>query len=276
MIDDLKRLINLQALDNRIHELELQKKEFPQSVEKLKEEMKKAEVGAEHIASEIAEIGNEKKALNEQVAQASTLLGRSQERLRMIKTNKEYDAVHQEIETNKRTVSTAEKRLSNMAGDEGRLSEQLQQARGEMDKIKTQNDPQISEMQSKISGIDAQIAEVTKERDALITTISKHVIRMYDYIRSRRKSAHILATVSESGRSCSICHKILEMQLINEVRRGTRIINCESCGSILIWTGGDAPLPPPPQPKPRTEQAEEGPLLPSEREESGAEPGNEE
>ena len=99
MSNDIKKLLTLQECDLRIVELENSKKEFPIRVAELEKAIADAAGTVEETKERIEEITNEKKAAEEQIANAKLSLEKSQERLNTIRTNKEYDAVHAEIES---------------------------------------------------------------------------------------------------------------------------------------------------------------------------------
>jgi len=65
--------------------------------------------------------------------------------------------------------------------------------------------------------------------------INKSILRTYDLIRKRRKQGRVISHVTET-RTCSVCYKELEPQLMNEIKRSSKLIMCQSCGSIFIWT----------------------------------------
>ncbi len=109
----------------------------------------------------------------------------------------------------------------------------VETSKTEYDRIKTENEPQIADLKSKIGAIDSVISEITKERDLIVPKISKQYLRTYDLIRRKKKTGKALSHVTT--RTCGICFKVLEPQLINEIKRGLKMILCQNCGSILIW-----------------------------------------
>jgi predicted nucleic acid-binding Zn-ribbon protein len=83
------------------------------------------------------------------------------------------------------------------------------------------------------------IAELTARRNEIMATVPKAILRTYDYILKRRKTGQVLSFVKGDARTCSVCFKILEPQLINEIRKGAKMITCQNCGSIFIWKNED-------------------------------------
>jgi predicted nucleic acid-binding Zn-ribbon protein len=108
-------------------------------------------------------------------------------------------------------------------------------AAAELEKVKLENGPKIDEIQAKIDTLSASIAELTERRGKITGSVSKSLLRTYDYILKRRKNGQVLSFVDAEKRTCSVCHKILEPHLMSEIRRGAKMTTCQSCGSIFIW-----------------------------------------
>ena len=234
MISDLEYLVQLQEIDLRIKEQELSREQFPAAVAELRQAISNAQDATEKANAKLQKAEEEKRTFEEQVQKGHELLERSQSRLNSIKTNREYDAVHAEIETQKNLINNAEQKRKNLANEIERLKTLAEENKQELERIKSENEPQIAELEQKIGTIDSNIAEITKERDAVIPNISKQVLRTYDLIRKKRKTGRALSLVSNS-RTCTVCYKVLEPQLYNEIKRGIKLILCQNCGSIYVW-----------------------------------------
>lgn len=246
MSTDFKNLIELQKIDLRIIKLEQSKEEFPKTVENLEKIISDAKGVLENIETRLEEARTEKKAIEEQKVNAKRSLEKSQERLNSVKTNKEYDAVHTEIETHKNLLSTADKKIQRFSDEIEAIEKELEEAKGEFDKAVEDNQPQIDELKEKIATIDSAIAEVVTEREKLLPNINKRYVRTYDHIRMGRKKGMVISIVEGTHTNCSICYQKLQPQVVNQVRKGSDLVFCQNCGSILIWkelvdgeTGGE-------------------------------------
>jgi predicted nucleic acid-binding Zn-ribbon protein len=240
MNDDLRKLVELQEIDFRIQEQELSSKEFPEKVTELEGETAAKQERVDAIVAKIESLRGEEKSLQEQVVEANEALEKSRERLNTIKTNREYDAVHAEIESKNQTLVYAEGRSEQLVKEASELEESLKTAQEELEAVKTENDPKVAELKGKIATIGSRIDEIMKERNAFTPQVPKQHIRSYEYIRRRRKTGHVLSRVKPGDRTCSVCFKVLESQLVNEIRSGRSLIMCQSCGSILIWDDSPA------------------------------------
>lgn len=235
MIDDLENLRVLQEIDLRIRQQELAQEQFPATVEELQTAITKSKESLEGFEAKLKKAQSEIQAFEDQIHNNRDMLEKSQSRLNSIKTNREYDAVHAEIESQKNSINNAENRKKNLLEDVEKLQQLVNEKAKEYEQIKTENEPQIEELKSKIAAIDSTIAQISKERDVVVPKISKPILRTYDLIRKKRKTGRALSNVT--GKTCAICYKVLEPQLFNEIKRGNKMILCQNCGSIFIWDG---------------------------------------
>ena len=240
MIQDLECLIKLQNIDLRIKEQELAKEQYPAAVLDLQKQIKNAEGSRDAAAARLAQLTGGISEFDGQTAKLRENLSKSQERLNSIQTNREYDAVHKEIEAQKSMLGTSENRKAGLEEEIEKQKTALEEAEKEFERIKAELEPRIADLTAKIGAIDSVIAEITVERDAVSPQVSQHTQRTYDSIRKKRKNGKAVSLVSSGARTCSTCFMVLQPQVYNVVKRGSKIVICESCGSILIYDESSA------------------------------------
>jgi predicted nucleic acid-binding Zn-ribbon protein len=234
MIQDLERLIELQGIDLRIREQELAKEQYPAAVADLERRIAQAESDGGAAVARLERVTGGIKEIDDQTAKLRESLDKSQERLNSIQTNREYDAVHKESEAQKSMLGASEGKKSALEADIERLKAEGAEAQSGFESLRSELTPQIEELNAKIGVIDSVIAEIMAEREKVSPHISLQTMRVYDAIRKKRKSGKAISLVGEN-KTCSVCFMVLQPQLCSEIRRGTKIILCESCGSMLIW-----------------------------------------
>ena len=243
MEQNLERLLTLQEIDLRIHELEQSKVDFPKEVVQREALIAEAQAGVDAAGKKVDAGDAAIKGVDDAVATAKAALDKSQDRLNAITSNREYDAVHAEIETHKATIAGAQTKLKNLADEKEKAGVTAQETLQKLETIKKEHEAVIADLKGKIATIDQQIAEVQKERAAIAATITRPFLSTYEFIRKKRKSGKVLAYVN-ADRTCGVCFKVLESRVIMEIKRGKKLPVCEICGSLLIWHD-DAPAPAP-------------------------------
>jgi len=245
MIQDLEYLVKLQDIDLRIREQELAKEQYPAAVANLTKRIEQAEAAKNTAALRLEQLSGGISAIDSQTAKLRDSLAKSQERLNSIKTNREYDAVHKEIEDQKVMLGSSEGKKAGLEADIDRHKNALEEAEKTYENVKAELQPQIDDLNSKIGAIDSVIVSITKERDEISPRISHATMRTYDSIRKKRKTGRAVSLVNES-KTCAVCNVVLRPQLFNEIRRGSNFLLCESCGSMLIWNEAVAQSAPQP------------------------------
>jgi hypothetical protein len=226
MLRDIEYLMQLQEIDIRIYEQELAKKQLPATVAELQKLMDMARKTMETAQERSKTAEQELLTLEDQMIKAEENLAKSQERLNSIKTNREYDAVHAEIETHKGIIHSSEARKKKVAEEIDRQKEAAKSAIEVFEQVRTENEPKIAELSAAIASIDSV---------AITPLIAKPILRTYDLIRNRRNHGRVLSEVS-SARTCTVCYKVLEPHLVSDIKRAAKLILCQNCGSIFVWT----------------------------------------
>lgn len=235
MIKDLELLVQLQSVDLSIHDQLQSQSDLPVQLSSLERSIAAATKAVESFGSQLAANAAEKKLFDEKVLDAKNALEKSQERLNSIKTNREYDAVHAEIENFKNIIAGADAKTRNLLAEADKLTIALEEKKADFDKINAENEPKIADLKSRIASIDSTVAALKREREGIAASVPKSLLRTYDHILSRKKSGKVLSYVGTDSQTCSSCFKVLETQLINEIRRGTKLLTCQNCGAIFVW-----------------------------------------
>ena len=233
MNGDLELLLKLQNVDYDLGELERSKEYIPDMMESLRREIEESERKLEEIRDVLTHARLEQKDVDVQLQQKQERLKGLQGRMMAIKTNKEYDALVSEIDQIKREISNFETRgvelIEIIEGNEKELAELDEKVSG----IRGVNDRQLASLQEQIDSVGTKISEKELERKDLLNHINKRAISVYERIRKGRGGAVVVAV---KKRACGACFKSLPPQRIQEIKMGERIITCDSCGRMLIWT----------------------------------------
>ncbi len=238
MKEELNNLLELSDLDKKAYNLRKSNKDLPIKINELKSDIEKAESSLSEINSLIE--GSEKKIRENKAFTEDEMkaLEASEERLKNISTNKEYDAAHSEIATHRRNIEDAqantlhyEQVLENLKEDKKAIEENYNAI------IKT-NNPELEVLEKDLDSLETRIsAEVEKSKEPR-GKISRKLIGVYDRIKNRRKSPNIISVLNWESGVCTVCNRTQPPQKVNEVSKMDKIVTCETCGSILIWKEG--------------------------------------
>lgn len=230
------KLFALAAIDANAVELRKKRADIEGRARALGEERDRrlrilAEVQSEYTEREKLRAQEE----NLLAAEEMTILDRRKQ-LQSIGGAKAAKIIEREIEIAARSLQTLEERVTKAMEEvdksRSRLS-MITDASKEIEEIiaseKDSNDSQLSE-------ISERIADIKREREAVIREISKmddRIITLYERIRTRYPMDPVAST--KDG-SCRSCFRALPNQLFNLILAGNTRIQCPGCSRILVLT----------------------------------------
>jgi predicted nucleic acid-binding Zn-ribbon protein len=232
MQNDLEKLLQLQIIDYDLGELERSKEYLPDMMENLTREIEDAKSKLESASQQFNEAKVRQKNLELDLAAKEEELQRFQKQMMTIKTNKEYDALVAEIDAVKTVISQKETEFLETMDLISQLEKEVPDLKEKLAQIEGNNTKQLKILQEKIDSIGDKIAHKGAERKAVISSIPRPVIAVYERVR-RGKGGTVVVTVRK--RSCSACHNALTPQRVQEIRREDRIHTCDNCGRLLYW-----------------------------------------
>lgn len=235
MNNTLKHLIQLQEIDRQLFEIEEKKGSLPQQVEKLENQAASVKTELETTRSTLEENQKELLAIKGALMDSEEKVKKYQDQLYLVTTNREYDALTNEIETVKAEMAEGEDRQLVLESEIEKLEETISTSEEQSTAFVEQLDANRDELKEKSDLTDAHQEELEAEREELIKNIGQRYLRKYDRILNARRRA----VVPIVRGSCSGCHKQLNPQTIYEIQQMDAFIECENCGRILVVLSED-------------------------------------
>jgi predicted nucleic acid-binding Zn-ribbon protein len=229
--DQLRRLEELQQHDARIQELENALKTIPAKLATTQADLARVE----------AMLNSERSALGETeryYAEQKGLLGDDEQqvssakhKLSQAKNSKEYMAAQREIEQRRESVAGREGEISKLVEAVDAKKKLLADRAADVQTLKDsiQKDSEVA--RARMAELEAKIAALRMERDALAASVKPEMLKRYSTIRMRRG----LAVVSVRNGTCQGCNMNIPPQLYNTLQRGQTIETCPSCHRIIYW-----------------------------------------
>jgi len=226
----LKLLIQLQEIDRQLFEIEEKKGSLPQQVEKLENQAATVKSELEATRSTLEENQKELLTIKGSLMDAEEKVKKYQDQLYLVTTNREYDALTNEIETVKGQMAESEERQLTLETEIEKLEETIATSEEQSTAFVEQLDANRDELKEKSELTDARQEELEAERKDVVKGITQRYLRKYERILQARRRAVVPI---ERG-SCSGCHKQLNPQTIYEIQQMDAFIECENCGRILV------------------------------------------
>jgi uncharacterized protein len=241
MRPDIKRLVELQAVDVRLGELRGRLKALPQQLA----------IAEQGLAAAKQQLAAAKEALTASVKARKTYemdvetwkekARKYREQSFAVKTNEAYKALQHEIQHAEGEVAQAEDSLLErmVAGEEFErqvktaeraIAVEERTAQAERDKIKAEQ-----------AALQVELATKESERQQEVSDIPENILARYESIAQRRHGIGVAEVRDESCRQCGV--RIVP-HVFQELRRenSPEIFECETCTRILYY------VEPPPAP----------------------------
>jgi len=229
---DIEMILKLQGIDYELGELERSKDYLPDMISNLEREMQEISNGLEAFEKELTEHTLLYKKLDIELATLNQELAKFQKQMRDIKTNKEYDALTNEIVNRKLKISSTEEEILKILTNLDDLKEKIKQYKQKLEEMEKYNTNQLTYLKKELSSIEDKIKIKKGERKNVTVRIDKRLLSTYEMVKKGRGD-HVVVTIKK--RACGGCFKAIPPQKIQEIRKGELIFTCDNCGRILIW-----------------------------------------
>jgi predicted nucleic acid-binding Zn-ribbon protein len=231
---ELEKLVELQITDTNIRRLK-------KSIETAEERRASLEQEFEQHASSVREIQNraevaksERADLEKQISEAKTYLERANRNLKTSTNQKEYETSMREADVLQKQINTLEAQaLEKMTATE-EFDKILAERAEEISGLEGNCDEAVAKFEKELTENTAELEVELKKREKVFVTLPKNLAVTYDRMAQRSRDGIAVAEVKNG--SCSACFMSLRPQMQLEIKRGDRIITCESCARILYTT----------------------------------------
>jgi len=230
MKDAIKLLLALQERDLELDRLSGELAAVPGKIAEIKAGISAAKAALEDAKKEVTALQMSKKQKELDLESQESSIRKHSTELNAVKTNEAYRALLGEIDKAKLAQSALEDQilqtmeqidLANKSWKEKEFSFKANEA----GLIK-----QISDWEARQKELEQTLAGKQSERLSAFESLPKNLSAQYDKLRKGKRGASIVPIRKEQ---CAGCHMKVSQNLINEVRRGQKMMTCESCSRIV-------------------------------------------
>lgn len=230
---EMEMLLKLQNVDYDLGELERSKDYLPEMINNLEREMEETKNALQTSEQELKEQNLLHNKLDMELATLNQELARFQKQMLAIKTNKEYDALTNEIANRKIKISTTEEEILKILTHMDDLKEKITRYKKKLEDIEKNNTAQLVHLREELNSIEDKVKIKKGDRKNITVRIDKKLLATYERVK-RGRGDQVVVTIRK--RACGACYKGIPPQMIQEIRKGEIIYTCDNCGRILIWT----------------------------------------
>ena len=228
--DQIRKLVELQVMDEEIFRFKRELREKPAELEALKTEFESKKVKLKTLEDKLKAVQVIQKELELDLKVKEEGIAKADASLALLKTNKEYQARLLEIENMKADKSIVEEKIL-LGYDE------VDAARKAMEAEKAtvlQYEKEFSAQKKQVDDDVAVITDQLKVKESLRARVAPEVrpdnLSRYERILKNKDG---LGIVKVDNQACGGCHMHLTEQVMNELKKHEQIISCDQCARIL-------------------------------------------
>ena len=166
----------------------------------------------------------------------STKLKKYKEQLFLVKSNKEYDAISQEIDHMKSAISDSETAQITFEEEKSELGENIKLNKGKIESVTEALSNNQSELDAAMAEITHEQKELETNRDTLYKDIEPNYLNQYEILRNSRNGVGMVSIIDSA---CGGCYGQLPPQTVIEIKENKQILTCPNCSVLQFWDGSE-------------------------------------
>ena len=234
---DIAALVKLQEIDIETGKLNAYLRDVPVQIKNLDQKLEEFTRKVETDTEFIAELNKKYRAYESDIQLNLGKVAKSQEKLRSVKTNKEYQSSLKEIEDIKAINSKLEDEMLEFL-------EQIETAEQSLIESKQQSSQIVAEIRrdkealiQTVEHSKKDLAALGSDRNAVAAALDAELLDIYK--RQLMKQGNGIAIVKVKNAVCQGCHMNIPPQMYNELHRGNSLKYCPSCERVIYWQDQD-------------------------------------
>jgi uncharacterized protein len=232
MLPDLKLVIRLQDIDNRVLELQREIATLPKHIAEIEKKLVAHERKLEADRAALAANQKDRKKAEGDIQIQEQKISKLKDQMLQAKTNDQYRAFQNEIEFCEKEIRKHEDRILELMAESDPLDKAVKAAESALKAEKQQVEAEKQQARER-TGADQKVLQTLQaERAGIVKDIAPGVYRDYERVRKGRKGIALAEAVD--GR-CTACHMGLRPQYLLDLKQGDQILHCENCQRILYY-----------------------------------------
>ncbi len=234
MKEQLDLLWELQKIDLELKNIKDSQEGYPKEIKRLdeKERIEKEKIQKDKEKIELLE--KERRRKEGQLSLEQEKIKKTEGRMFEVKTNKEYQALLNEIETLKGANSREEEEILELLDEMDELKMSLSKREKEIGTTLVKIGEEKKVLQEKIARDQEVLKRQMERREAVTKQLPPTLYKLYNTLKEKRKGVGVVSVKQET---CQGCFVNVPPQMFIEVQKNNTLIRCPNCNRILYWEG---------------------------------------
>ena len=230
---DIEILVKLQEAETQIVRLKAVLIKVEKEKEKLRATLNQFEYGVEENKEKLLRTMAACRDTEREIQVIDDRIIKSNEKLRMVKTNKEYNLFLREVDDNKKRKDVLETELLELLDENESMEKFSLESEKEFQLLKDKIEAEQKEIEKKTLDDRELLDEYLANQRKIGKTITTSVMNKFVKISKMNNGSAVVGVENEV---CLGCFMNIPPQLYIEVQRGHSLISCPQCSRILYHT----------------------------------------
>ncbi len=226
----LELLKSLQSIHNEMRTLEELLVSKPADLKEAQARLAQQREASSSIHDDAQKLQMRLKDYENDLAAGEEKIAKLKVQQNMLKTNREYKAMQEEIDNVKVEMSRTEDQMLEIMAQIEDAADQERAAKRNVSEEELRLEAKAKSIQSEIDEIQAEYDGMKQERDAIAAQIDARYLEEFDRLSNIKGGVAVAAV---RGQICTGCFINLTAQTINVLKGARELTFCQSCGRIL-------------------------------------------
>ncbi len=228
--EQLRALVRLQHIDNRIDRIRKLRGDLPEEIEDLEDEQAGLQTRLENYKQEVKEAKVAERQGDLDIKEAEGLIEKYEEQQLQVRNNREYDALTKEIETQKERIAEARESIERAEKTIAANESAIEDTQSQLDDLERVLDEKKEKLEEVVADTEAEENALEEVRNEAKSDVDDRYLRSYAKLRDRLRDGRAVVPLHR-GAAAGFA---VPPQRQVEIRKRKRVISCEHTGRIIV------------------------------------------
>ena len=234
MKSELKKKFDslLMLQENEIETAAVQSKinEIPGKISALEATASESEKLVSEASARLSDLQQMFRSHESEAKSVQANIAKSEDKLRSVKTNKEYQSSLKEIEDLAATISTIEDQMISYLEEIDEMETIISEKKVERKRIIQDIDQQMERLRQEEKALRQKIADLGTAQGDIVKITDPELLKLYKIVK-KNIGSFAIAKVKEAV--CMGCHVNIPPQMFNELLRFDKVFYCPHCERLI-------------------------------------------
>jgi hypothetical protein len=238
--EQIDTLIQLQQIEIKAAKHKTFLKKVPDQISRLEQQLEEFVSSVENDEAALAEFNKQYRTYESDVKVNLSKIKKSEEKLRSVKTNKEYQSSLKEIDDIKAINSKLEDEMLEFLEKIETAEKTLKERKQHYTEIVEDSNQQKDLIERDAEQRGKTLVELESDRSQIAAGLDTAIIEIYNRVKAKQIDAVAIVAVVDAV--CQGCNMNIPPQIYNELQRRDSLKYCPSCDRIIYWKAQDERL----------------------------------